>query len=492
MSFGPFERVLASPRYKYWVYFAVAIGIFVTVMDQSGVNIALPKIADHFLADIPTVQWVSLGYVLATSAMLMPAGRLSDMVGRRRVYIAGFLVFIVAAAVGGTAQEFWVLIVAKVVQGIGTAGVHANGMAIITSEFPDRERGRALGLYMTIIGTGSVSGPIVGGLLVSGLGWRSVFFAGIPVALVAILAASAVLRRESVAASAASTRRRFDWVGASFSSAALVVFLLGMTNAYRLGWSSPLIVTAFVLAFLLAAVFLAWEFKTADPMLDLDLFRSKIFSVGVAARSLSFLAGSAVFFLMPFYLIEGLSYQASRAGLILVPGALCMAITGPISGWLSDKVGTRWPAVLGMAMSATGMFIFSGLTIDSPVGYVIIGTMLTGSGMGTFSSANTSAIMSSMAREKYGIVSAFVNLTRTSSNVTGVALATTIVTFTMGSLGFEPSLAALTDAGSEGVRSAFVTGMNKAFLVGSGMAIGGTVLSVLRGESRAASPLPEA
>jgi EmrB/QacA subfamily drug resistance transporter len=481
---GPVRRIVESPHYKWWVYFAIAIGMAGTVMDQSGVNIAIPKIADHFVTDIPTVQWVALGYVLSTSAMLLPAGRLSDMMGRKRVYIGGFMIFMAAAALGGSSQNFSVLILAKVVQGIGAAGIQSNGMAIIADVFPDRERGKALGLYMAIIGTGSISGPIVGGLLVSGLGWRSVFFAGVPVGIVAMLAAWAVLKGGRPEGRAGSGPRRFDWAGASLSSAALISFLLGMTNAYRLGWTSPPILASFVIAFALLAGFLWWENRTADPMLDLTFFRSKVFSVGVAARSLSFLGSSAVFFLMPFYLIEGLGYQASRAGLILVPGALGMAITGPISGRLSDKVGTRWPAVLGMAMSAAGMVIFSRLTIDSPAYHVIVGTILTGSGMGTFSSANTSAVLSSMAKERYGIVSAFVNVVRTSSNVTGVALATTIVTFTMGSLGFEPSLAALADDGHEGVRGAFISGMNRAFLVGAGFAVAALVLSVLRGESQ--------
>ena len=178
-AIAPIEKVTRSPNYKWWAYFSIAIGLFLTVLDQSGVNIALPRIAEEFGADIPTVQWISLSYVLATSATLMPLGRLSDMIGRKLVYVTGFVVFVGAAVLAGSADTFMLIIVAKVVQGVGSAAIQANGMAMVTQVFPERERGRALGLYMSIIGTGAISGPIVGGLLVTQLGWRAVFFASV-------------------------------------------------------------------------------------------------------------------------------------------------------------------------------------------------------------------------------------------------------------------------------------------------------------------------
>lgn len=484
IALGPSNRILRSQRYKWWVYAAIAIGLFVTAMDHSGVNIALPSIADHFSADIPTVQWITLGYVLSTSVMLMPMGRLSDMVGRKRVYVVGFVIFVGAAALGGSAQTFYLLVGAKVIQGIGAAAIQANGMAIIAEVFPERDRGKALGLYMTVIGAGAISGPIIGGLLVSGLGWRSVFYASIPVGFVALAAALAVLRGGAPAQAGASRKLRFDWPGASLSSAALVMFLLGMTNGHRLGWESPAIVAGLVLASLLLLAFLWWERRATDPMLDLNFFRRRVFSMGVSARFFSFLGGSAVFFLMPFYLMQALGYPASKAGLMLVPGSICMAIMAPNSGRLSDRMGTRWPAVLGMALSAAAMFIFTRLTVDSSPVHVIIGMMLFGSGMGTFSSPNSSAILGSLDRRKYGIASAFLNLARTSANVTGIVVATIVVATTMGSLGYEPSLAAVDSAGGEGARSAFVTGLNKTFLVSGSLMLLAMALSMLRGEAR--------
>ncbi len=487
---GPSKAIVNSPHYKWWAYVAIAIGMFLTVMDQSGVNIALPRIAEHFGADIPTAQWITLSYVLSTSAMLMPMGRVSDIIGRKRVYIMGFLVFMSAAALGGTAQALPVLVGAKIIQGIGSAGIQANGMAMITEVFPERERGKALGLYMTVIGTGSVSGPIVGGLLVSGLGWRSVFFAAIPVGLLATAAALAILQTAVSARGAGGHRLRFDWPGASISSAGLVSFLLAMTNAHRLGWTSAPVLAGFGAAAALLVAFLWWERRATDPMLEMGFFRDRVFSLGVMARFLSFLGGSCVYFLMPFYLIQGLGYPANLAGLMLVPSSLCMAVIGPISGRLSDRLGTRWLAVLGMALSASAMFAFSRLHTNSSPAHVVMGMVLSGCGMGIFSSPNTSAIMSSLGRERYGIVSAFLNLTRTSANVTGVALATTIVVAVMGALGYEPSLAAVSEPGNEGVKGAFVTGMSRAFLVAASFMLLAMVLSGVRGERRDARAKP--
>ena len=466
------KRFTNSPNYRWWVYFAVAIGMFLTVMDQSGVNIALPEISEHFDAALPTVQWLSLGYVLATSAAIMPMGRLSDMVGRKRVYVTGTAIFILFAVLGGMSQSLSLLITAKVLQGIASSAIQANGMALITEVFPERDRGKAMGMYMAIIGSGAITGPIVGGLLVGSFGWRSVFFAGVPVGIAGIIATMLVLKGRSAEQASTGSRVKFDWLGAGLSSGSLVAFLLAMTNAWRLGWGSPQIVGGIALSVVLAAGFILWELRAKDPMLDLGLFKNRVFSLAISARFVSFLGGSSVYFLMPFYLIQGLQLSPSRAALIMVPTSIAMAILGPVSGRLSDKVGTRWPAV----------------TVSTPEFMIVVAMMISGVGMASFGSPNSSAIMGAHPREKYGIVTAFVNLTRTSANVTGVALATIMVTITMGSLGYEPSLSAITDGGDEGARVAFIEGMARAFMVSTGLMAGATALSLLRGETKAKSP----
>ncbi len=483
LSIRPLSRIASSPNYKWWAYGAVAIGMFLSVTDQSGINIALPQISEYFTADIPTVQWITLGYSLATSAMLMPMGRLSDMIGRKRVYLMGYLGFLILAFVGGLSQNLAFLIAAKILQGIASAGVQANSMALITEVFPSNERGKAMGLYMTIIGTGAISGPILGGLIVSNFGWRWVFFAGIPVGILAMISAALVLKGQTEQRGSGSGRSSFDWMGAALSSAALVAFLLAMTNAWKLGWTSPPIVAGFAASIVLIAAFIIWEMRVSDPMLDLSLFRSKVFSLAISARFASFMGGSAIFFLMPFYLIQGLGYEASRAALLMIPGSLCLAIVAPLAGRLSDRFGTRWLAAAGMVFSAAGMFNLSLLGTDSPAWQIIMGIFLSGLGMATFSSPNTSAIMGSLTPEKYGIVSGFVNLARTSANVSGIALSTTFVTITMASYGYEPSLSVLAEGGGEGVRAAFVAGLSLALKVSCGLMLIALALTLFRTES---------
>ena len=224
------KTIINDSNYTWFAYFTIAIGVGLAVLHLSGTNIAIPKIAEHFKIDIPTVQWVSLAYILTTSALFLPIGRLADTIGRKNIYISGFIIFIIGAIIGGFAESFSVLILAKVIQGTGSACIQANGMAMVTSIFPENQRGKALGLYMTIIGTGAIGGPIVSGILITEFGWRSIFFAAIPVAIIAFLTGLFILRNDT---KVLEKRFSFDWIGASLSSLALITLLLGVTNISR-------------------------------------------------------------------------------------------------------------------------------------------------------------------------------------------------------------------------------------------------------------------
>lgn len=483
LAIQPIARITSSANYKWWAFGSVALGLFLTVTDQSGINIALPRISEHFGADIPTAQWIALGFILSTSVMFMPIGRLSDILGRTYVYMIGFGVFVAGALLGGTAQVFPVLIAAKILQGIGVAGIEANGMAMVADIFPERERGKAIGLYMAIIGAGAVGGPVIGGTLVSLLGWRSVFFASVAVGVGAFIVAAAVLRRVDARQAEHSSRTSFDWMGAALSSIVLICFLLSITNGHRLGWASPAILAGIGGSAVALIAFVWWERRVSAPMLDLSFFNSRVFSLGVSARFLSFLGTSALFFLMPFYLVQGLGYEPSRAGLLMVPGSIAIAIWGPVSGRLSDKVGTRWLTVLGMGMSALAMALFSRLSVDSSSVEIVVGMLIQGTGIGLFSSPNTSAIMTAVDPRKFSVASAFLNLTRTSAGLSGIAVFTAITVFTMASLGFEADLSSVSQDGGDGVRVAFVAGMSRAFLVACAVMLVAMIISVMRGEN---------
>ncbi|MXY47034.1 MAG: MFS transporter [Chloroflexi bacterium] len=483
LALGPVARITRSANYKWWVFSSVALGLFLTVTDQSGVNIALPRIAEHFGADLPAAQWIALGFTLSTSVMFMPVGRLSDIFGRSHVFMAGFAIFVAAAIIGGTAVAFPMLIAAKLLQGIGVAGIEANGMAMVADIFPERERGKAIGLYMSIIGAGAVGGPVIGGTLVSLFGWRSIYAASACVGIIALLLAAVVLRREVNRDDSQPARTSFDWTGAALSSIVLVCFLLSITNGHRLGWDSPVVLGGIGAAVASLALFVWWEGKAEAPMLDLTFFRSKVFSLGVSARFLSFLAGSAVYFIMPFYLVQGLGLEPSHAGLLMVPGSIAIGVWGPVSGRLSDKIGTRWLTVVGMALAGTGMLLFSTLDENSSTMKVMFSIFLEGTGIGLFSSPNTSAIMTAIDSRKFSVASAFLNLVRTSASLIGIAIFTAIVVFTMSSQGFAPDLSAVTETGGIEIKLVFIAGMKRAFFAAAMVMFAALIVSALRPEN---------
>ncbi len=476
---GPARAVVESPNHKWWVYAAVAFGTYLTVVDQAGVSIALPVISEEFSRDIPTVQWIYLAYVLTTASMFMPVGRLADIIGRRKVFLLGWVINMIGAAVGGFAPVFPIVVIGKVIQGIGVAGIQGNGMAIISSNFPESERGKSIGLYTAIIGSGLTSGPTIGGLLVHFVGWRAVFLANIPLGVIALFLALLAFKPMVPSSGAAASWRNFDWVGAGLSAGAFLGLLMGMSNGHRFGWSSPPIIISFTASVLLFSAFIWWQMRNSHPMLNLGLFRSWRFSMGASARFLNFFASSSVAFLMPFFIIQVMGYSPFRAGLIFAPGALCMGLLGPLSGYLSDRFGSRAIATAGQAFEAAALLSLSRISADSSTGYVLMCLVLAGIGSGLFNAANGTTIMSDQPQSNFGIVAALLNVIRTSANITGIAVATTVVTIIMTSFGHQPRL----DVISEGAYDAFVSGLNRAYLIGGSILLFSMLLSAMHGSA---------
>lgn len=471
--------VSQGANYKWWAFGAVAIGTFASVADQVSVNVAMHPIAGHFGTDIPTVQWVLLSYTLTISALLLPMGRLADIVGLKRVYIIGSLLFALFALAAGLAWDMGLLIGFRALQGVGAAMTQGTGMAIIVASFPVAERGRAIGLMMGVVSSGAIVGPALGGFLLDWFGWRAVFLVNLPMIGFGVALALAVLT-ERRATGPGEQRPGFDWLGAALSTGAMLLLLLTMTNAYRFGWTSPPILTAFGVFAALLAAFVIWELRTPNPMLNPRFFRGRVFSSGVAAAFLAFMGGIAIFFLMPFYLQGVLEYSPTQTGLALVPGAVCMLFLGPLSGRLSDRYGFRPFTVGGLLCCAGSLAILSRVTADTSLAVVLPALVLQSCGMGLFFSPNASSVLNSVGRESYGVISAFLNLVRNSGNVISIAVSTAIVTATMGGLGYEPSLSAVQAGGAEGVGQAFTAGLRLTYLIMTGVMVVGAGISLLR------------
>lgn len=461
-----------------------------TVADQTATSIALPRISSELGADIPTAQWLYLAYTLCISVLLLPMGRLSDAYSRKKIYCSGLSIFAIGAFLAHLSSELQFLIISKAIQGCGAAMVQANGMALMAEAFPARQRGMAIGLYMTVIGLAAVGGPVIGGFLISGFGWRSIYIGssivgtlGLGLALIAVSDLNVRVlsdrkKRDWIELSS------FDWIGAVLSASTLSSFLLAITYSSRLGWSSGVALSGFVISGLLLLAFLYRETKCQNPIIDITLFRIPIFSIGMITRYLAFMSGSPAYFLLPFYLVQGSGFPEARAAFLLVPGALMMAITGPLSGRLSDKLGSKWPAFSGLCLWAGGILVFYSLDVGSNPMMVSVGMLLMGAGNGIFGSPNTASVMNVVDANRYGVVSALVNIVRTSGNLTGIALGTTLVTTVMTSMGFEPDLSTLSqsigDPGSNELLLAFTLGMKRTFMVGMCLIGFAVVLAGLR------------
>ena len=484
-----------------WVVFgAVAPGIFMTLLDEFGLNQAVPPIADHFDATIPDVQWVVLGYLLTVGALLLPVGRLADIAGHRRLYLIGVSIFTVGALLAGSTPSLHALVGFKVFQGVGAAMVQATSVPIITSAFPTSERGKALGMFMGVLALGAIAGPVIGGGAVTLLGWRAMLYLAGPVGAVSVLLAVRVLgltdprpagplRTESGHLAKPRVRSRlgtgmsrvnaFDWPGAALSTAALVVFLLTVSNGNRLGWSSPEVIIGFAAVGAMVLGFVIWELRSTDPMLPLELFRDGTFLVGQATMFLMVLGNSATFFLLPFYLQEVAGLTPLFSGLVVAAVPVAFLTSGPIVGHLSDRMGWRRFVPLGLAFGLASMAMLTRLTQDSPIWWTVATMLLMGFGLGFIFSPAQNAIYSVVKPGGQGVVTAFINMARNAATLSSIAIGTAIVTATMGGLGYEPSLDAVREAGGVGIKDAFTRGMTQAFAVGAMVVAAGLVVSLL-------------
>lgn len=477
---------------KWLVFGAIAVGSFLSVIDYGSVLVALPAIETHFDSDLPTVQWIVVGHALVISILLLPMGRLGDMIGRKRVYVGGFVIFVASSAVAGFSVDLFMLIGAKVIHGVGSAMIQGTAMATLISAFPDSERGKALGTHLSVVGTGVVAGTAIGGFLVDVWGWQSVFLLNVPIGLITIAVSWRVLPDDSGARRSPVAAGKFDWIGAVLSGLALLILLLILGQGDRVGWTSVLVMAGAVVTVLLVAAFIWWELRVSSPLLELRLFRRKLIAMGAIAGWMAFLASSSSRFLLAFYLQQVLGYSPKEIGLFMVPSALCMAALGPFAGRISDRFGWQKLTTGGVIVGALAWFMMAeGLDPGgsrlglSPLMLVIVALTVQSMGLGVFYTPNNSSILGAVERSRYGVVSALTQLIRNTANVTSVALFTAVVVITMGSMGVEPSLSAV----SPEVSDAFLAGLRRAFLVMAFVLVAAAVVCIARGE-RAKTPAP--
>ena len=477
------SRIFDRPIYRWWVFAAIALGTLTSVINHGSMSVALPTIAQHFGADLSTAQWVVIAEGLAISALILPMGRLSDIVGRKRVYLSGLIIFVGAALMAAGSQSIIALIGFKAVQGLGAAMTQGTGMAMVTSVFPAEERGKGIGSHASVVGTGGVLGPVIGGFLITALDWRWVFYVNVLMGMCAIAAVLLLIRSEAFSRNTGD--RRYDFSGAALSTAVLLTFLLGVSNGSRMGWTSPPILAAALGFVCFLSAFVWWEMRSPSPMLDMGLFKSRVFSIGISTNFTSFLGITSARFLLPFYLQAALGYTPALVGLVLLPNAVSRIVMGPLSGRLSDRYGWKLFNIIGLLLSAAGLFALATLTVSSSVVLILAAILLQSSGSGLFQSPNSASIFSAADSSRHGVVAAFVNLSRNSGNVTGIAIAASIVTAVMVSGGYEPNIDAVLEAGpGSGLLNSFMAGLKVAFLAMALLQLVGALASVFKTDAR--------
>jgi EmrB/QacA subfamily drug resistance transporter len=409
---------------RYWVLVAIGVGTFMSALDGSVVNTILPVIKQSFDSSISAVEWAVVVYLLVVSGLLLTFGRLGDIKGHKTVYISGFILFIAGSALCGLSPSAWTLVIFRGLQAVGASMLLSNSPAILTKSFSPAQRGRALGMQGTMTYLGLMVGPALGGFLAQQFTWRAVFFINVPVGLLA-LSLSIIF----VPSQFEKTKvEKFDITGAVVFMAGLIALLLGLNQGSSWGWTSPVILGLFVLAFLLLAFFVFLELRNPNPMLDLSLFRNRIFVAGTGSAILNYVALYGIIFLMPFYLIQGRGFNPAQAGLLLTTQALIMAIVAPVSGTLSDKFGSRVLSTAGMLILAAGLYLLSRLDAHTTQTYIAFALAICGLGTGIFVSPNNSAMLGSAPRNRQGIASGVLATARNVGMVLGVGMAGAFLT----------------------------------------------------------------
>ena len=404
-------------RRKWHAMAAVGVGVFLATVDGSIINVSLPTLVRSLDTEFAVVQWVVLGYLLTLTTFMLSIGRIADIVGKKTIYMLGFVVFTVGSALCGLAVSVYWLIASRVLQAVGAAMIMALGAAILTEAFPPEERGKAMGMIGAIVSVGIVIGPALGGVIIGTLSWRWIFYVNLPVGVL-----GTILVARNVPDFKPAGRQRFDYLGALTLCLSLLTLLLGLTFGQQQGFFTPIVGLMIGLWLLLLIIFIRIETKVSQPMIDLKLFGNMLFSINLATGFISFVGLAGVMILMPFYLENILGYKITHVGLLMGIVPVMLGITAPFAGALSDRAGTRRITVIGLAIMLVGFLAAGTLTQNTSAWGYLIRMSILGLGIGTFISPNNSAIMGSASRRQLGVVSGFMAVTRTLGQTVGVAV----------------------------------------------------------------------
>ncbi len=406
-----------SKTYQWLALVNVCLGQFIIAVDARSVNVALPTLSVYFGTSMDGVQWILLAYQLTIIGLVLSLGRLGDMVGRKKIYNLGFLIFMLGSALCGLAGGMAEMVVFRVLEAVGAAMVLANGRAIASAVFGSEQRGRALGISSMAFHLGYMLGPSLGGFLIDTLGWRWIFFVNLPASLAGAIMAWRVLQ-ETV-----TTRSEYSIDPPGMITLLLTVasLILGMHEATRSGFAL-VSVSLFSLSVLFLVGFIFFEQRVTAPLLDLGLFRVRLFTAGIISQALISLSQTATFFLLPFYLQGILSFTPTQVGLTMIVYSMVVVFIAPIGGSLSDRLGSRLLCTLGCLCTFLSVLSMAWLRADSTQWNVMVPLLGMGLGWSLFASPNLSAVFGSVSPDRPGAVSGISLTAANIANGVGIAV----------------------------------------------------------------------
>jgi EmrB/QacA subfamily drug resistance transporter len=468
-------RLLASENRRWWTLGAVSFGLFMIMLDNTIVNVALPSIQRDLGIGLSELQWIVAGYSLTFAALMLTGGKLADHYGRRLIFVVGLIIFTLASLACGLAETGEMLIAARVVQGAGAALMNPATLSIISATFPPEQRGMAIGIWAGVSALALAIGPLAGGLLTDHLDWSWIFFVNIPVGVLAVAASFLVIEESRDM----SEERRLDVPGQLAGGVGLFALTYALIEANTYGWTSGRILGAFALAAVALAGFVWLERVQRVPMLDLELFRNRTFAGANSVILLVALAMFGVFFFVSLYMQNILGFSAVETGAAFLPMTVLIILVAPVAGKLSDRLGSRWLMTVGMVLVGLQLLYFSRLGVDENFWNLLPGLLVGGVGMALVMTPSAAAAVRSVPVDQAGVGSAVLNACRQVGGSMGIAV--------MGAI-----IAA--EIGDRRSPEAFVEGFSTALVVAALIAFAGAAVALVtvRTHRTAAEPTPVA
>ncbi|WP_411680330.1 MFS transporter [Clostridium thailandense] len=456
---------------KRWIIlFTLLSATFMATLDGSIVNVALPDMSDKLNVSMAAIEWVVTSFLITIAATILIFGRLGDIKGKIKIFRFGIVLFTLGSLLCGFTNSLPVLVAARVIQAIGASATMATNQGIITQVFPPNERGRALGVLGTFVALGAMAGPPLGGMIVSAISWKYIFLINVPIGIIVFILTIRVFPKTNIILD-----EKLDIKGSILFTIAIVLLFGAIVQGQSTGYDNPIMISAFVIAFISLITFIVVERKMELPLLQLKIFENSLFSISIVCAFISFIAIGASNIILPFYFQDALKFSPATTGFFMMVSPIVLSVVAPCSGYLSDKIGSEILTLIGLAFTSLGLLLISTLNEKSSVimfvTYIVIMTL----GNGMFQSPNNSLVMSTVPKDKLGIAGSVNSLIRNLGMVIGTSLATLLLYNRMShKIGYR-----VIDY-VKGRDDVFIYGMRCVYISAAAMCVIGVIITALR------------